>query len=360
MKRFLTGFTYALLIIALMTDIAMTGYFIISIQKLEKEKEEFLRKEELRIAEETMRREAQEQEEEPEPVDENSCLVIVNRLPVYEGTVISENTDKDPIAVLENGEKVSRKEEGDPYSLIVFGENREGYVWSDCIRAENMCDEFTATRNVVVIDAGHQAVQNLDREPVGPGAEETKAKVAQGTEGVSSKVPEADLDLRISLLLEKELTNMGYNVVMVRRTNEVDISNKERAMLANNIEADVFVRIHADGSENADSSGAMTICCTKESPYDVANYYEDSRKLADCILEAYTQATGLNKRQVLESDTYSGINWCTVPVTIVEMGFMTNPEEDIKMQDASFQNKMAEGLAAGIDNYFKTVVAYEE
>ena len=101
-------------------------------------------------------------------------------------------------------------------------------------------------KKTIVIDPGHQTKGDSSKEPIGPGATETKAKVTTGATGVYTKQKESELVLKVSLLLEKALKNEGYNVIMTRITNNVNISNKERAMIANDIEADAFLRIHAD------------------------------------------------------------------------------------------------------------------
>ena len=211
--------------------------------------------------------------------------------------------------------------------------------------------DFDPNGIVVVIDPGHQGKGNSQKEPDGPGSSTMKAKVSTGATGCVTKQKEYVLNLAVSLKLKEVLEARGYQVVMIRETHSINISNSERAKFANNIGADAFIRIHANSSDNSSVSGIETICQTSANPYN-ASIYNECRKLSDCVLDEVVESTGGKKRRVWETDTMSGINWCQVPVTILEMGFLSNPEEDKLMATDDYQNKMVEGIANGLDKYF--------
>ncbi|MGN0425714.1 MAG: N-acetylmuramoyl-L-alanine amidase [Acetatifactor sp.] len=205
---------------------------------------------------------------------------------------------------------------------------------------------------IIVIDAGHQAKGNKELEPIGPGAETMKAKVSSGTRGVVTKLPEYELTLTVAKQLEEELLGRGYEVIMVRTTHEVDISNSERAKVANDAGAAAFIRIHANGSENPEVHGAETICQTPDNPYN-GELAEKSKDLSEKVLDGIVKETGCKRRKVWETDTMSGINWCQVPVTIVEMGYMSNESEDRNLSREDYQQKIVKGIADGIDLFLQ-------
>lgn len=224
----------------------------------------------------------------------------------------------------------------------------EGYISNDFLT-----DEVPTTNGrLICIDAGHQIKGNYDKEPIGPGATELKTKVSSGTQGVVTGVNEYVLNLEVAMKLKDELELRGYEVIMCRESHEVDISNVERAQVANDAGADAFIRVHANSAESQSTNGILTICQTPSNIYN-GYLYDECKALSTYVLDEMVAATGAKKLYVWETDTMIGINWAKVPVTIVEMGFMSNPDEDKKMATEEYRRLLAEGIAEGTEAFFK-------
>lgn len=206
----------------------------------------------------------------------------------------------------------------------------------------------------VAVDPGHQGY-NVDmsgQEPLGPGSSEMKTKSSTGTAGKFTGVPEYELNLNISKQLRDELEQRGYEVMLTREDNDAAISNRERALLAADFGADIYVRIHANGSEDTSVSGAFTMVPSADNPY-VGSLHDQSYALGEAVINAYSTACGIANKGVQLYDNMTGINWSSVPVIILEMGFMTNESDDTNMEDPNFQKLMVQGIANGIDDYFE-------
>ena len=232
-----------------------------------------------------------------------------------------------------------------------------GIDWSAANTASRASSDNS--RFTVCIDPGHQGswVDMSAQEPMAPGSSQTKNKATTGTTGNYSKVPEYEVNLQVSLILEKELTSRGYKVVMTREDNDKAISNKERAEFATSEGADITVRIHANSDNSASAAGALTMAPTSANQYLDTDLIEKSNTLAECIINSYCSATGLANKGVISADNMTGTNWSTVPVAILEMGFMSNESDDMYITDTSHHKTMAKGIADGIDEYFNIVAS---
>lgn len=221
-----------------------------------------------------------------------------------------------------------------------------------CVTGAAQTAQAEEKQKVIVIDAGHQTRAMSATEPIGPGSSQRKAKVTGGASGCVTHLPEYKLNLQVAKKLQKELVNRGYKVIMVRTKNNVRMSNVQRAKVANKYKADAFIRIHANSAGSSSVKGALTIAPASNNRYMTKANRKASQKLSKKVLKAMCKTTGAKNRGVMYTNSMTGINWCKVPVTIVEMGFMSNPSEDRKMAKASYQKKIVKGIADGIDNFF--------
>ena len=309
----------------------------------------------------------EQQEEELEPISIKQLTSQIKGFTIQwkktedniSGYQVAYSTGKDPEAKKAVRKNVSKSKA--KYSVKKLKGNQQYYVWIRSfltVDGEKVYSQWSKVKTVktdaylVAVDAGHQSRANTQKEPNGPGSSEKKVKVTGGTQGKFTGQTEYELNLAVAKKLKTVLEKRGYKVLMIRESNDVNISNVERAQIANKKKADVFIRIHANGSDSSGANGAMTICQTSQNPYCKATY-KKSRKLSDCVLNGIVKNTGCRKEGVWETDTMTGINWCQVPVTIVEMGYLSNQKEDRLLATDSYRKKMAVGIADGIDEYFK-------
>ena len=137
---------------------------------------------------------------------------------------------------------------------------------------------------------------------------------------------------------------------MTRTVADVDLSNIDRAKIANENSSDLFVRIHANGAIESGISGISAYYPSTRNQW-AGHLSSDSRRASSLILEGIVRETGAKDRGARASDSYTGINWSEVPVTIIETGFMTNHDEDLLLATDEYRQKMAIGIADGIIAY---------
>ncbi|WP_242275021.1 N-acetylmuramoyl-L-alanine amidase [Bacillus cereus group sp. BfR-BA-01445] len=206
---------------------------------------------------------------------------------------------------------------------------------------------------LVVIDPGHQQKANLNLEPIGPGATTQKYKVTDGTTGVVTKKREAVLVLEMAFVLKEKLEAKGMQVLMTRTSQDVDISNKERATLANDHKANLFLRLHADGSENPNQSGFAVLTPAEGGPY-TKEIYAESLQISQTIVKKMRENQQVKVNGIKFRDDLSGFNWSKVPGVLLELGFMSNHEEDKKLSDPQYVNSLLQSVTDSVDEYRKS------
>ncbi len=217
------------------------------------------------------------------------------------------------------------------------------------------------------IDPGHQARGNLGKERKSPNSKATKNKCAYSSAGVAH-VSEHKINLQVSLKLRDALERMGAEVYMTRETANVNISNKQRAIMMNNYHVDLVLRIHCnswtDGSAHGFSVTRRKTCAYKDKDVDAKQgsgktLMANEKKLGQSIVKYYKKETGAKNRGLGTSDEYTMNNWSKVPCLLMELGFMTHPTEGRKLVQAAYQEKMVRGLVKGICDYAGSPIPVE-
>lgn len=207
-------------------------------------------------------------------------------------------------------------------------------------------------KKIIYLDPGHQRYADFSTEPIGPGSSTRKEKMTGGATGVATGIPEYKFNLTIAKKLRTALLKKGYAVVMSRTSHDVKLGNVARAKKGNKSGADICIRIHADSFSNPSAKGASVLYASSSNPYYAGKYAKKSKKLATKLSNSYCKATGIYNRGIVVRNDLTGTNWSKMPTVLIECGFLSNPTEDRKLNNDSFQSKMVKGMVNGIDAYF--------
>ena len=235
--------------------------------------------------------------------------------------------------------------------IIVITKSNQAKDLAQFVSNLNIVTTNQNEKYTICIDPGHQLKGDSNTEQIASDSGSYKIRVSSGTSGVATKKPEYELNVEASLKLKHILESRGYKVLMTRESHDVNISNKERAIFANQNNADMVVRIHADGSNDSGITGACILIPSKDGQY-TSSIFDDSSECAKYVNQNM-QNKGFKVNGIFERSDLTGFNWSKVPVVLVEMGFMSNYTEDQNMASPQYQEKMMKCIADGLDQYFK-------
>ena len=205
---------------------------------------------------------------------------------------------------------------------------------------------------IICLDPGHQLTVDMTGEPVGPGADVTVERMhSMGTKNSFDGTMEYEWNMQMADLVKDELRRRGYTVVLTRESNDVNISNKERAEIANAAKADLLVGIQADSYNDESVHGVYAQVASENNKY-VGERAKLSEKLALLIRDKVVEATGAKSRSIQPGDSLAVLNWADMPACVMQLGYMSNLEEAKNLSSEEFQKKMVMAVCDGIDAYF--------
>ncbi|MCY6372718.1 N-acetylmuramoyl-L-alanine amidase family protein [Clostridium ganghwense] len=206
--------------------------------------------------------------------------------------------------------------------------------------------DYKLKNKIIVIDPGHASKGDLGKEPVSPNSSKLKYKQTGGADGVVTKTPEYIINMQVAKKLKSKLEQKGYTVIMTKTDNDKTMTNIQRAKVGNESNAGLVIRIHADSADNKSAKGASMLI--PASNQYTKEFYDESKQFGKVILNTLTNEVGMRNRGIIERGDITGFNWSKVPVVLVEMGFLSNAEEDKLLSSNDYQEKIAEAMVKGI------------
>ncbi|MBO4650512.1 MAG: N-acetylmuramoyl-L-alanine amidase [Clostridiales bacterium] len=192
----------------------------------------------------------------------------------------------------------------------------------------------------VVIDPGHQAVANTDPESMSSSMGGSKDRSSQGYTGVVTGTDESEINLENALLLKEYLESLGCEVYLTRETNDVDISNKERAEFAVSKNPDLFIRLYCNAANDSKTNGIEVIVPNS------GEYASQVPTWGENLGKQLSTSTGSAFNGCKASEKYSGLNWAnSVPSFMIRMGYLTNSDDEANLMNEEYQFKLCQGIA---------------
>jgi N-acetylmuramoyl-L-alanine amidase len=204
---------------------------------------------------------------------------------------------------------------------------------------------------LIGIDPGHQKTADATLEPIAPNDERTKERMSSGGVGVKTGIPEYETTLLVANKLKKALEDMGATVIVIRTRHDVNISNKERAEFMNKATVDFWVRIHCDFSNDKKLNGVRVLVPSEKTAEKIA---VDSLAIAKYVLPAICEETGAKPLSITKKSDQTAFNWSYSPVITVELGYLSNANEDVLLNRAYYQQGCANGIANGLLQYHQS------
>ena len=250
-----------------------------------------------------------------------------------------------PSASADNGESASKPS--------ASGDNGEDAPESsDSSKSRDAPDNLPLSGHIICIDPGHCVTPLIGKgltAPVSPLSDAQKPLYVSGTEG--KHLTEEKLNLIVGLKLRDALKELGADVLMTREISEISVSNVERSKIANNAAADVNIHIHADGSDNKKAHG-VSVLIPDGDLLGTPSIKQESARLGELMVNAVAESTGAKNRGTVPRDDMTSFNFSQVPTVLIEMGFMTNPEEDALLETDAYQNKIVKGMVTSLLQWY--------